>query len=274
MTIAQILFLATVAGARAQTPNTVQSTVRPLGLNIAQFVMQAGSDTASANFQQSTLPSINQLLSTRISEQTPMNDSAFLLDPSRLSLRTESDIRVYFVGEGAGYHNTLGFTLTANGQVGGNPTLIFPDASSPISAYDPAPTAVRTGSMPLLPGDFVNLGTASAGSKLDFFLISNGANGGKSTFGTVAANNPDFINHVVAFAITDSPYLILGFEDWFGGGDRDFNDVLIAVNIGARNVGSLTGAPEPSLALLLPVFIAMALCWRSRTATLKEVAQV
>ena len=156
---------------------------------------------------------------------------------------------------------------------GGNPALIFPDASSPISAYDPAPTAVRTGSMPLLPGDFVNLGTAGAGSILDFFLISDGANGGRSTFGTIAANNPDFINHVVAFAVADSPYLVLGFEDMLNGGDRDFNDVIIAVNIGMRNVASLTGTPEPSLALILIVFMIPAFFWRARLAA-KEGSQV
>ena len=122
MLVVQALFLTAATGVQAQTqgtPNIIQATVRPLGLNIMAPVMQAGSDTASANFQQNVLPSINQLLGSRISEQTPMNDSAFLLDPARLQLRTESDIRVYFVGEGAGYHNTLGFTLNAKGQLGG-----------------------------------------------------------------------------------------------------------------------------------------------------------
>lgn len=250
-------------------PSPVQSTVRPQGLTIVGPVMQAGSDADAADFQRKVLPSINQLLSVRLAECARFNDSSFLLDPSRLTLRTESDVRVYFVGEGAGYRNTLGFSIQADGKIGGNQALIFPDASSPISSYDPGKAAVRTSTMPMLPGDFVDLGTRSAGSVLDFFLISNGANGGSSRFGTVAAKNPDHINHVVAFALADSPYLLLGFEDMLGGGDRDFNDVLIAVDIGARNVAALTGAPEPGLMVMLMVFIPLAFWRRSRIAGAK-----
>jgi hypothetical protein len=64
-------------------------------------------------------------------------------------------------------------------------------------------------------------------------VIANGANGGKTSFSTQRSENLDGINHVVSFAYTvkDSPYLILGFEDLLGGGDRDFNDVLFAVVI-------------------------------------------
>lgn len=252
------------------TPDVIQATARPLGLGIAGPVMQAGSDASSAQFQSSVLPSINKLLSVQLSERAGINDSAHLLDPARLRLKTESDIRVYFVGEGAGYRNTLGYSLSLGGGLLGSRELIFPDASSPVSTYDPAKTPVRTSTMPLLPGDYVDLGSASGGSLLDFFLVSNGANGGSSTFGTVAASNPDRINHVVAFAMPDSPYLILGFEDMLGGGDRDFNDVLIAVDIGARNVAALTGAPEPGLILILGAFVALAFRHRARLATAKD----
>jgi hypothetical protein len=235
-------------------PNTIQSTVRPLGLDIVAPVMQAGSDSASAAFQTSVLPSIQQLLSVNLSETSQIDDSALLLDPSSLTLSTASDIRVYFIGEGAGYYNTLGYTLTADGEVTGDQTLIFPNASTAESYYNPESTSERTSRLPLLPGDFVDLGTADAGSILDFFLIADGYHGGTTTYGTVAENNPDSINHVVAFALPDSPYLIIGFEDLFNGGDRDFNDLLIAVDIGISNVNSLTGAPEPSLALILLAF--------------------
>jgi hypothetical protein len=54
---------------------------------------------------------------------------------------------------------------------------------------------------------------------------------------------------VIAFAMEDSPYLLIGFEDLFGGGDRDFNDLLFAVDIGEQNVKNLqalVATPEPS----------------------------
>lgn len=97
--------------------------------------------------------------------------------------------------------------------------LIFPDASSQADAVGAKyahPT--RTSSEPLLPGDFVDLPTLKAGSVLDFFLISDGANGGKTVVTANAARNYDRLSHAVAFALPDSPYLILGFEDGWKGG--------------------------------------------------------
>jgi hypothetical protein len=260
-----LLLAAGLANAQVSgTASPVQATVRPMGLSTIGPVMAAGSDAAAAAFQTDVLPPISLLLNQRLAETKSFNDSASLLDPSRLSLLTASDVRVYFIGEGAGYHNTLGFSVSAIGLAAGvDRKLIFPDASSSVSTYDPAKAAVRTASMPMLPGDYVDLGTLAANSILDFFLIANGANGATNVFSTVIARNPDLINHVVAFALPDSPYLILGFEDLLGGGDRDFNDVLIAVDIGARNVAALTGAPEPALALVLGSFLALALLRRS-----------
>jgi hypothetical protein len=137
--------------------------------------------------------------------------------------------------------------------------LIFPDASSTVSSYDPAKNQIRTASEPLLPGDFVDLGTYKAGTSLDFFLISNGANGGGNVFTAEAARNPDKIDHVVAFALSDSPYLILAYEDLYGGGDRDYNDVIVAVDIGKANIQRLVSAPEPSTWMILTGFMGLAL---------------
>ena len=244
----------------------VQATARPMGLSIVGPVMLAGSDAAAAKFQKEFLPSISQLLNVQLAECKKINDSSYLLDPSRLQLNTESDVRVYFIGEGAGYRNTVGFSVTETAAGKADQKLIFPDASSSVSTYDPAKNAVRSANMPLLPGDFVNLGTVDAKSMLDFFLISNGVNGGKSVFSTMAANNPDHLNHVVSFAMANSPYLILSFEDMLGGGDRDFNDVLIAVDIGQRNVAALTGAPEPAMLVVLGSFLLFALGRRGRNS--------
>lgn len=259
---------ALVSAVAAQTPSPVQSPARPFGLDIVAPVMAAGSDADAASFQQSVLPGLNAFLQQSLGERSKVDDSRMLLDPNSLDLRNDSDVRVYFVGEGAGYRNTLGFNTSGGGATAGDPQLIFPDGSSPVSTYDPAKTATRTNGTPLLPGDFVDLGRMAAGTMLDFFLIANGVSGGKTVFSTDKSVNADGINHVVAFAyvMANSPFLIIGFEDLWGGGDRDFNDILFAVDIGVANVKALTSTPEPALALTLVTLLGLTL--RRRRSTL------
>jgi hypothetical protein len=141
-----------------------------------------------------------------------------------------------------------------------------------VSTYDPQKTATRSTSAPLLPGDFVNLGTIEGGSKLNFFLIANGANGGGRVYSTDISTNPDGLNHVVAFtyALPGSPYLIIGFEDLFGGGDKDFNDLIFAVDIGMANIAALTGTPEPALLLTLGSMVG-AIAWIKRRRARAEI---
>jgi hypothetical protein len=126
----------------AQTESNVQSWARPFGLDISAPVQLAGSDEASQAFQE-TLPSITQLLNTQLSERLSFNDQmAFSLDPTKLLLAMESTARVYFVGEGAGYRNTLGYNALPDGSptpetvVTADAQLIFPDASSSVLTYD------------------------------------------------------------------------------------------------------------------------------------------
>jgi hypothetical protein len=247
------------------TYSDVQSSKRALGLNIVDKVALSGSDSKSANFNATALPAMNSLINSRFSEysayknQSPP-DGFMALDPSKLTLAVASDVRVYFVGEGAAYHNALGMNTSGLGVApGSNPLLIFPDASTPASYYQPSGSPVRTNNEPLFPGDFVQIAGVGAGTNLDFFVISNGANGGRNVFSTNAGANADGFSHAVAFAQTDNPYLLIGFEDQLGGGDKDFNDLLFAVDIGTQNWESLTGltagvpAPEPGLIWLAVV---------------------
>ena len=255
MKTAQLALLVTAmtsVTAFAQTQTPVQSPARPFGLPIAGNVMIGGSDAASANFQANVLPAISALLNSQLSESVRVNDSSLLLDPNKLFLKNASDVRVYFVGEGAGYRNTLGFNTGGGGITAGNPEIIFPNASSRVTTYNPSSgTLRRTANEPLLPGDFVDLGTFGGGTKLDFFLIADGASGGTTVFSTDRSVNPDGINHVVTFAAITATHLIIGFEDLLGGGDRDFNDLLFAVDIGAINIAALTASPEPAVWLTL-----------------------
>jgi hypothetical protein len=250
----------------ADTPvvSPVQSTaLAKSSLDIVAPVMLAGSDKASAVFQGEVLPDILKLVNTNLSETLNFTkQGSYALDPTKLHLAVESTARVYFIGEGAGYHNTLGFNTLFDGEktpatpVTDESLLIFPDASSTVSTYGVAGTSgKRTTKEPLLPGDFVDLGTFKSGTTLDFFLIADGANGGKSAYAAPATRNPDRLDHVVAFALPDSPYLIIAFEDMFGGGDKDYNDVIFALDIGRANIQNLISTPEPQTWAILVGFL-------------------
>ena len=243
------------------TLSPVQANARPFGLDIIGQVYLAESDANSIDFQTNYLPEINEIVQTNLGERMSLdNDTldSIALDPDRLNLAFDSDIRVYFVGEGAGYHNTLGFNENDGGIDSGNPQLIFPDASVSGDYLNPNAAIVRNSSTPLAQGDFVELGTINSGTELNFFLIGNGAYGGTHVYSTDESVNPDGIQHVVSFAIEDSSYLLLGFEDLYGGGDRDYNDLLFALDIGTMNVNELieTAAlvPEAEEVLLLVIF--------------------
>jgi hypothetical protein len=259
-----LLAFGSVVSLHAQTESPIQAPVYgKLGLDIVAPVMLAGSDDASAMFQKNVLPSIQELVSINLSETLNFKkQGSFSLDPTKLFLATESTARVYFVGEGAGYHNTLGFNTLAAGEptpsevVLGTSQIIFPNASSSFSTYGSTDrSGVRTSKEPLLAGDFVDLGTFKSGTTLDFFLIADGANGGTRSYAAPASRNPDKLDHVVAFALPDSPYLIIAFEDMYGGGDRDYNDVIFALDIGRANIQNLISTPEPQTWAILGGFL-------------------
>ena len=242
----------------------------PWGLEIVDKVQYGATDEASKIFFTQDLPKLSELVSTTLYETKAINDATIMLDPSKLVLKNESDVRVYFVGEGAGYHNILGFSTDGGSPKGKEAAVIFPDASSLVSPLTPQNdmSVKRTSSEPLLPGDFVDLGEFKAGTKLDFFLIADGANGGKNVYSTDSSVNSDGINHVVSFAAISGSYLLIGFEDMFKGGDRDFNDVIFAVDIGAKNLAALTATPEPATYAMLGTFLALGgWAMRRRNAT-------
>ena len=188
------------------------------------LIQLAGGDERSSEFQSQDLPGISRYVNQTLGERSQVDDSTMLLDTTLLKLQNASDVRVYFVGEGAGYHNTLGLSTTGQ-TLTGDAGLLFPDASVASS---------RRSNYPVKAGDYVNAGEYNAGTALDFFLIANGAYGGKNTYWSGETANPDGINHMVALAVPESPYLIIGFEDLYGGGDRDFNDLVFAVDIGEQ----------------------------------------
>lgn len=238
----------------AGTVSPIQSSARPFGLDIVGPVQLAGSDERSADFMQNALSDIRDVVNANLGERESIpNVSGISLDPSDLVLQFDSSVRAYFIGEGAGYHNTLGFFTTPYDKNQGiNATdaqLIFPDASSRVSYLETGYTGGwRSQSAPLLVGDFVEMGELTSGTAINPFLISNGANGGQDIYTAFPDQNPDGIQHFVSLAVTafaDSPYLVIGIEDLYGGGDRDFNDLVFVLDIGSENVSHLVAATVP-----------------------------
>jgi hypothetical protein len=266
----------------------VQSSADPYGLKKAGPVMLGGSMAASANFDSKVLPAALQFIHQNLPEgQNNTASKAFMMDPSKMVLQSKQDVTATFVYEGAGYHNSLGVDIVSPG--GSQPQswwdevtastskLVFPDASSTDGYSAAGANGTRTSYEPLLPGDFVDLGTHNAGTALDFFLIANGANQSWAPVFSAnkSLNNDGFAKHVAAFTLPgmNSPYVFLSFEDLWGGGDKDINDVIVAINIGAKNVKALLATPEPRMWLTLGAFLALAVWVKRRMDKGTPVAQ-
>lgn len=243
----------------------VQSNARPYGLEVAGLVQLAGSDAAAADFMSNVFPNVQAVMSQDLSAGVNLpNVSTVSIDPSALTLQNSADVRAYFVGEETGFHNSLGFMTTPyNPSEGINSTdakLIFPDASLP-SSYFTANGAGRNRreTAPLWEGDFVDLGTLDAGTSINPFVVSDGANNQTNgdIFTAFTNQNADGLQHFVALAIEGTSYLLIGVEDAYGG-DQDYNDVVFALDIGADNVTYLASQavplPPAALALIAPAF--------------------
>lgn len=187
------------------------------------------------------------------------NSGQFKLDPSKLNLKYDHDVSVYFINEGAGYRNQLAFEATGTTNKSG---LLFNDISCEGDGC-----VGGWGGNALKLGDGVKVGNVTAGTQLDLWLRADGLNRGNSAniFGTDTASNADGLQHAVAYAYNN--YILLAFEDLYGnlyasgvdsatgkwneGSDRDFNDVVVVLDVGEANVKALIGAtvPEPSVTL-------------------------
>ena len=125
------------------------------------------------------------------------------------------DLHGYFAGEDAGYTSTLG--LLVNGaQV----------ASGLFSNHS---TAV---------GAFHDFGHVNAGDRLTFFIQNQGG-----TYYSDTSMNNDGVNHVYASAFAGNSKVpagtYVGFEDLYGGGDLDYNDLqFVFSEISSRTTSS------------------------------------
>ena len=230
---------ATVA---AGTYCSVQSNYKPLGLPITDQTQVLGSDSTAASFETVKSTYINYCTSMLPEGVAFTGSGLYQLDPQRLYFLFDYAPRVYFIKDGACYKNGLGApiaTLSAptSSVLSGNTFTILPNASSGAGVCGSGSNS-RSSSEPLLYGDFVQLPTVHAGQQLAFFLMANLDSTGttpQSIYYNGKSNNADNFQHMIAFFPDNSQYIIIGFEDMYGGGDKDCNDVMFVVDVGPMN---------------------------------------
>jgi hypothetical protein len=183
------------------------------------------------------------------------NASLLKVDLSKLKLKNDYTPTAYFINEAAGYRNQLAYQATGTTT---RSDLLFGDISC--GAADVGCAGGFGAGDALNLGDGVSLGALSAGTQLDFWLRADGFNRQQNgnLFGTQDEVNLDALQHAVAYSYNG--FLLLGFEDLYGGlnatgvdangianeqSDRDFNDVVFVIDIGKDNLDDITKVPEP-----------------------------
>ncbi|RZM77331.1 DUF4114 domain-containing protein [Leptolyngbya iicbica] len=157
------------------------------------------------------------------------------LDATGLLFDTSETVEVYFMYEGAGYKNEVLFT--ADNQA---PKTLIANASLQGSGG-----TLKSGDGWIL-SDFSGLPGIA---QFEFLIRSNGYNKPNNTLlYTDASKNSDGLEHVTAFGYTDEKtgeyYTFIGFEDIVGGGDLDYNDVVLVAK-GFTNPDAPVDVPEP-----------------------------
>ncbi len=154
---------------------------------------------------------------------------------TEIKINETTDVWVTFVGEGAGYKNTLGFyTYDIN-----NPTPSVP-APEDITIIFPNVSAVDSGGG-LRIGDKVNIGSFSPNTGIGWVLLANAWSDGcigtgnwqlHSNHNYNPESNQSLKYHNVLLADRENERIILGFEDIrrdYSSCDHDFNDALFYI---------------------------------------------
>ncbi|MBM3848172.1 MAG: DUF4114 domain-containing protein [Verrucomicrobia bacterium] len=116
----------------------------------------------------------------------------------QIFVHSDGNVKATFVGRTAGYDNELYLHTPANGL-----GRIFHNHLNS-------------------PGDMFDLGYFTAGTELVFRLYV--VNTGLTFYSGDGSLNPDAIPHAIVSEVgTDT---VVGFEDLFGGGDRDYDDTI------------------------------------------------
>ncbi len=159
---------------------------------------------------------------------------------------TGGDVTVTFLSGGAGYINEL----YLDGATGDSLGILFSTLTTPV-------------------GSTFNLGAFLPGRELVFRLLVRDT--GDAFFTGTGQRNPDGIAHaVVDAAVVRTDRALVGFEDLFGGGDGDYDDLVFSFrNVGVAADADSAAIDEPAALLLFGT--ALAACGLvARRATLRR----
>lgn len=164
-------------------------------------------------------------------------------DPN-LHLTAQAKVTFTFLGEGAGYKNSVGYFL-------------YDDLGNILESHTIFANASQSGGGgSLKAGDSVVLGVFEAGTNIGFWLKADGYNNSRgSVYYTLEGLNPEELRHFALWGDHANERLVFGVEDLPDLGDRDYNDLLFSVSANpysAINPGAgAAGAPEPATLLLM-----------------------
>lgn len=166
-----------------------------------------------------------------------------------LHLSQDAEVSVSFVHEGAGYRNVVGVYPFATGSP--------PQRRSEVAHHVVFPNASFRGSGGnLRMGDTVSLGTISSGTSLGFWLNANGWKGSRGvTGGNWSVYSSDVLNEIadpglqrqtILLRDPDAGRFVVAFEDIRRdrGGDQDFNDVILTVQVTPFSAVEAAGIPD------------------------------
>ncbi len=170
-------------------------------------------------------------------------DPSLLGTLANITIRDITTLSLSFVWETAGFRNSVGFyRMEEDGSIL-DETVVFPN----FSGTGPG----LAGGGDLIPGDTVDVGPFLPGERVGFFLIANGyQNPEGHRWYTEPELNADGHNHTAVVEIEDQGFL-LGFEDLWNLGDRDYSDALLFVSA-ERVPGSGDARLESMSTFLIP----------------------
>lgn len=182
----------------------------------------------------------------------PVQPSAAQALPGTSLYATGDEIWVRFVSYDAGYRNDLYFFAYV-GQSPSDAQYLFTNKTA-------------------LPGTEQQvLGSYTLGQEIIFgiYVYDQGAGKYYTYYSGNPANNPDGVGHVQLWKIADGKYALrVGFEDLYGGGDNDFNDLIFEVSGVTHTV-----TPEPiTIALLGSGLVGLGGAGLARRRRQKEAA--
>ena len=165
-------------------------------------------------------------------------------------------VEVFFINEGAGYKNKFGYSLGTEEEMdsyfnASNKSLNSfwnEEVTTMWSSIASKHSILRNWNGQMALGEGYEIGNVAAGDTVNFFLKNQPGNVFDS--GTVGdTHNQDNLQHVTTYQYED--FLVLAYEDLYGGGDKDYNDVVIAVRGLVDTTPDVVDVPEPATVLSL-----------------------